>query len=122
MDQLSTDVRAPLKTPKIKVQSPIFERLISLFTTQSLDFSEFGLHPDVLDGIQTLKLSNVISFAFQDDLGRVVSNGIVHNYSLGITLARNSINDPIFPKQGSLISMKMNATPPYSLFKDGSFY
>ena len=72
--------------------------------------------------IQTLKLSNAISFAFQDDLGRVVSNGIVHNYSLGITLARNSINDPIFPKQGSLISMKMNATPPYSWFKDESFY
>ncbi len=72
--------------------------------------------------IQTLKLSNAISFAFQDDLGRVVSNGIVHNYSLGITVARNSINDPIFPKQGSLISMKMNVTPPYSLFKDESFY
>jgi outer membrane protein insertion porin family len=72
--------------------------------------------------IQTLKLSNAISFAFQDDLGRVVSNGIVHNYSLGITVARNSINDPIFPKQGSLISMKMNATPPYSWFKDESFY
>ncbi len=80
----------------------------------------FILRADV--DIQTLKLSNAISFAFQDDLGRVVSNGIVHNYSLGITVARNSINDPIFPKQGSLISMKMNVTPPYSLFKDESFY
>lgn len=72
--------------------------------------------------IQTLKLSNALSFAFQDDLGRTVSDGIVHNYSLGITIARNSINDPIFPKQGSLISVKMNATPPYSLFKKASFY
>ena len=58
MDQLSTDVLPSLKTPKIKVQSPIFERLISLFTTQSLDFSEFGLHPDVLDGIQALNFKN----------------------------------------------------------------
>ena len=72
--------------------------------------------------IQTLKLSNAISFAFRDDLNRTVSDGIFHNYSLGLTLARNSINDPIFPKQGSLISVKMNATPPYSWFKNRSFY
>jgi len=72
--------------------------------------------------IQSMKLTNALSFAFRDDLGRVVSNGIVHNYSLGITFARNSINDPIFPKQGSLISVKMNATPPYSWFKDKDFY
>jgi len=72
--------------------------------------------------IQSLKLTNALSFAFRDDLGRTVSNGIVHNYSLGLTLARNSINDPIFPKQGSLISVKLNATPPYSWFKDESFY
>jgi len=72
--------------------------------------------------IQTLKLSNAISYGFRDDLGRAVTDGIVHNYSLGLTLARNSINDPIFPKQGSLISVKLNATPPYSLFKKASFY
>lgn len=72
--------------------------------------------------IQTLKLANAVSFAFRDDLGRVVSDGIFHNYSLGLTLARNSINDPIFPKQGSLISLKMNATPPYSWFKSRDFY
>lgn len=65
--------------------------------------------------IQTLKLNNAVSFAFRDDENRVVSNGIFHNYNLGLTLARNSINDPIFPKGGSLISLKLNATPPYSL-------
>ncbi len=72
--------------------------------------------------IQTLKLRNALSFSFRDDLGRVVSNGIFHNYSLGLTLARNSINDPIFPKTGSLISIKLNATPPYSLFRKRSYY
>jgi outer membrane protein insertion porin family len=72
--------------------------------------------------IQSLKLTNAISYAFRDDQGRTVSDGIVHNYSLGLTLARNSINDPIFPKQGSLISVKLNATPPYSWFKNEEFY
>jgi len=72
--------------------------------------------------IQNLSLDNAISYGFVDDLGRRVTDGIYHNYSLGLTLARNSINDPIFPKQGSLISVKLNATPPYSWFKDGSFY
>lgn len=72
--------------------------------------------------IQTLKLSNALSFSFRDDLGRVVSNGIFHNYSLGLTLARNSINDPIFPKSGSLISLKANITPPYSWFRSKDYY
>lgn len=70
--------------------------------------------------IQALKLNNW--FNFQDDRGRVVKDGIYHNYSLGLTLARNSINDPIFPKTGSLISLKLQATPPYSLFKNKTFY
>jgi outer membrane protein insertion porin family len=72
--------------------------------------------------IQTLKLDNALSFAFRDDDNRVVTDGIFHNYSLGLTLARNSINDPIFPKSGSLVSVKMNMTPPYSLFRSKSFY
>ncbi|MCC7245604.1 MAG: outer membrane protein assembly factor BamA, partial [Saprospiraceae bacterium] len=72
--------------------------------------------------IQTLKLNNAINFSFQDDQRRIVTNGIFHNYNLGLTLARNSINDPIFPKNGSLVSLKMNATPPYSLFRSKDYY
>jgi outer membrane protein insertion porin family len=70
--------------------------------------------------IQTLKLNNWPGF--RDDLNRTVTQGIFHNYNLGLTLARNSINDPIFPKNGSLISLKLNATPPYSWFKSQEFY
>ena len=69
---------------------------------------------------QTLNLDNYPSF--QDDQGRFVRDGVFHNYNLGLTLARNSINDPIFPKSGSLLSLKMQMTPPYSLFKGASFY
>jgi outer membrane protein insertion porin family len=70
--------------------------------------------------IQTLKLSNWPGF--RDDAGRTVTEGTFHNYNLAITLARNSINDPIYPKQGSLISMKTQITPPYSYFREASFY
>jgi len=70
--------------------------------------------------IQTLRLSNWPGF--RDDNNRTVSNGIFHNYNMAFTLARNSINDPIFPKQGSLISLKLQVTPPYSLFKSTEFY
>ncbi len=70
--------------------------------------------------IQTLRLNNWTGF--RDDLGRLVTQGIYHNYNLGLTLARNSINDPIFPKSGSLLSVTVQATPPYSWFKDDKFY
>jgi outer membrane protein insertion porin family len=71
--------------------------------------------------LQTLNLKNWFG-GFQTDEGRVLSNGSFNNFNLGLTLARNSINDPIFPKTGSLISIKLNATPPYSWFKDADFY
>ncbi|TNE61574.1 MAG: outer membrane protein assembly factor BamA [Bacteroidetes bacterium] len=70
--------------------------------------------------IQTLRLNNWTGF--RDDEGRVVTQGIYHNYNIGLTLARNSINDPIFPKNGSLLSLKVQATPPYSWFRDDAFY
>lgn len=72
--------------------------------------------------LQTLKLNNAGGFNFGDGRGGRLTDGIFHNYNIGLTLARNSINDPIFPKTGSLISIKLNATPPYSMFKKASFY
>ncbi|MBK8924136.1 MAG: outer membrane protein assembly factor BamA [Saprospirales bacterium] len=70
--------------------------------------------------IQTLRLNNWTGF--RDDQNRIVTRGTYHNYNLGLTLARNSINDPIFPKNGSLISLTVQSTPPYSWFRDKSFY
>lgn len=70
--------------------------------------------------IQTLRLNNWSGF--RDDQNRLVTQGIYHNYNVGLTLARNSINDPIFPKTGSLVSLKVQATPPYSWFRDDKFY
>jgi outer membrane protein insertion porin family len=70
--------------------------------------------------IQTLNLNNWTGF--RDDLGRLVTQGSYNNFSLGLTLARNSINDPIFPKSGSLVSLNVKATPPYSWFRKKEFY
>lgn len=70
--------------------------------------------------LQTLTLNNWPGF--QDDQGRFVNFGNYNNFNLGFTLARNSINDPIFPKSGSMFSARLKVTPPYSFFRDESFY
>jgi outer membrane protein insertion porin family len=50
-----------------------------------------------------------------------VTNGKCNNISLNITLARSSIDNPLFPRQGSEFSLSAQITPPYSLF-DGKDY
>jgi outer membrane protein insertion porin family len=61
---------------------------------------------------------------FSDDSGRGVTQGKYNNFNLGLTLARNSINDPIFPKSGSTFSLRMQMTPPYSVInrRSQAFY
>lgn len=50
-----------------------------------------------------------------------VTSGNCNNISLGLTLSRSSIDNPIFPRQGSEFTLSVHATPPYSLF-DGVDY
>jgi outer membrane protein insertion porin family len=50
-----------------------------------------------------------------------VTNGNCNNISLGLTLSRSSIDNPIFPRQGSEFTFSVQATPPYSSF-DGVDY
>ena len=56
--------------------------------------------------------------------GEYMSTGNCNNLSLGFTLARNSTDNPIFPRRGSEFSASVQLTPPYSLFsnKDYSTY
>ncbi len=49
--------------------------------------------------------------------GIPVSNGLLNQISLNTTLARNSLNNPIFPTGGSSFSISVQATPPYSVFR-----
>ncbi len=52
-----------------------------------------------------------------------LTNGNSTNISLKITLARSSAGpNPIFPTGGSNFSLSGQFTPPYSLFRDASYY
>lgn len=50
-----------------------------------------------------------------------VTNGKSNNISLELTLARNSVDNPIFPRSGAEFSLSAQFTPPYSLW-DGVDY
>lgn len=50
-----------------------------------------------------------------------VTDGNCNNISLALTLSRSSIDNPIFPRNGSEFTLSVQATPPYSLF-DGVDY
>ncbi|MDD6209061.1 MAG: outer membrane protein assembly factor BamA [Bacteroidales bacterium] len=51
----------------------------------------------------------------------VINNGTCNNVNLGVTLSRNSIDNPLYTRRGSMFSLSLNATPPYSLW-DGKDY
>ncbi|MDO1448810.1 outer membrane protein assembly factor BamA [Rhodocytophaga aerolata] len=42
-------------------------------------------------------------------------NGVAHNLTFNTTIARNSVDNPIFPRGGSTISLSATFTPPYSV-------
>ncbi len=44
------------------------------------------------------------------------STGTSHGISFTNTIARNSLDNPMFPRRGSSLSLSLNLTPPYSLF------
>lgn len=51
----------------------------------------------------------------------IVQNGVANSLTFGLTLARNSIDNPLYTRSGSTFSLSVNATPPYSLW-DGIDY
>lgn len=70
--------------------------------------------------LQTLSLDNW-SNLFVTDEGRTVNSGNYNNFSLGLTLARNTIGDPLFPREGSNIELSLQATLPYSAFNNKDY-
>ena len=60
------------------------------------------------------KEGNTPIFPFSFDNGQQVRNGSFNNFSLNLSLSRNSIDAPIFPTSGSKISVNAQLTPPYS--------
>ncbi|WP_245907041.1 BamA/OMP85 family outer membrane protein [Reichenbachiella versicolor] len=68
-------------------------------------------------------LSNSVSYLryaldeyFGNQLG--FDTGIANNISFNTTLARNSVDNPMYPRTGSSVSLSLALTPPYSTFND----
>ncbi len=49
------------------------------------------------------------------------SNGTSNNINVGVTLARNSQDQPIYPREGSNISLSVHLTPPWSFFNNVNY-
>ena len=64
---------------------------------------------------QTYKLTNWYSGYF------IFDDGISHNLSYSINLMRNSTDQQFFPSAGSDITLSLQLTPPYSLFRKKDF-
>ena len=71
--------------------------------------------------IQTLSLNNWLQGLFRTNDGGVVSEGEYNNFSIKQTISRYTIDDQIFPTQGSAISLSVQFTLPYSLFSNKNY-
>ena len=71
--------------------------------------------------LQRLYLKEYDQTLFTTDQGLAIVSGQFFNFSLTQTIARNSLNHPIFPTRGSSFSLSVQLTPPYSLFSDKDY-
>ena len=62
-----------------------------------------------------IKLDNYSTGDFYDPNGVIITDGLYKNFNIAQTIARSTINEPTFPRNGSLISLTIQATLPYSL-------
>jgi outer membrane protein insertion porin family len=69
--------------------------------------------------LQNISLNNRTGFSL--DNGNPVTDGSYNNLNLNVTIARNSIDAPLFPTTGSRLSIAAQGTLPYSLFSDRNY-
>lgn len=48
--------------------------------------------------------------------------GTARNLKYNFTISRNSVDNPMFPRSGSSLTLSLDLTPPYSNFRDESYY
>ena len=72
----------------------------------------------------TLSYTHYIFDGYQptgnNDIG--FDTGTARNLKYNITLSRSSVDKPMYPRTGSSLALSVDLTPPYSLFRDASFY
>jgi outer membrane protein insertion porin family len=71
--------------------------------------------------LQRIGLQNWFRALFITDDGDLVDNGEYYNFSINQTISRSTINDPLFPRNGSRISLSGQFTLPYSLFTNEDY-
>ncbi len=64
--------------------------------------------------LEGLKLTDYTTQDFVDKYGNYIANGNYNNFSLTLTFARTTINEPTFPRTGSNVSLTLKLTPPYT--------
>ncbi|HLF62333.1 MAG TPA: outer membrane protein assembly factor BamA [Saprospiraceae bacterium] len=64
--------------------------------------------------LEALNLEDYTSRDFVDKFGNFITDGSYNNFSLALTLSRNTISEPIFPRSGSNVSLTAKLTPPYT--------
>jgi len=67
--------------------------------------------------LQLYQLDNYATIFYVGD-----GNGTYNNFNYEVVLGRNSIDQPIYPRRGSDISLGLELTPPYSLFSPNKDY
>lgn len=66
--------------------------------------------------------NSVFQVRGEDGRGIPIRDGNFKNFSLTQNFTRSSIRDPLFPRRGSRVSLSLQLTPPYSLFRKDNFY
>lgn len=63
-------------------------------------------------------------FFVELDNGQLINidNGNFKNFSINQVFSRSSVADPIYPRRGSRVSLSIQATLPYSLFRSDNFW
>ncbi len=54
--------------------------------------------------------------------GFLVTVGKFNNWSISQTFTRSSVSDPLYPRSGSKLSLSIQLTPPYSLFRKSNTF
>lgn len=75
---------------------------------------DFFVSNSVLN-LETIKLDNFVNRF-------IVETGNFRNFNINQTISRSSVSQPLFPQRGSKVSLSVQFTPPYSLFRSDNFW
>ncbi|MDN5215334.1 POTRA domain-containing protein [Fulvivirgaceae bacterium BMA12] len=72
------------------------------------------------------QLQQSITYSYYDfndynNIGLGISNGDSHSLTFNTTFSRYNLDNPIYPRSGSSLSLRVSLTPPYSLFNNRDY-